>query len=218
MRLRVPTRFLVPAICAALTTAGGGLWAAPETLTASQAVLHKGTAVPVRLETSLRAGRDKAGEIVRFTVDQNVYGPGHALLIEKGAEAQGKVTASAEHGSFGRPSRLTFTCDSVRAADGAEIPLALTVTAGADSGPAADAASRSEAQEFHAFTPTPFDPNGYVQSSAPGGYYYQQTGVSASIIYDPARFFGSSEDVTVKPGQEYRATVAADTPFPSAAL
>jgi len=66
----------------------------------------------------LRSGRDKVGEPVIFTVAQNVYGPSHTLLLEKGALARGHVTESAGHGSLGRSGKLAFTCDYARTDDG----------------------------------------------------------------------------------------------------
>jgi len=211
-------RLLVP-ICAALTLAAGSAYADPAAPSAvpgslTAGVLAKGTIVRLRLDTDLQGGQSKVGDPVRFTVDWDVYGANHALLLTKGMEATGKVTASTEHDRFGRRGRLTFVCDSVRAENGVEVPVNLVV--GSGSGAAADAADEMDAQEFYSFRLEPLDPDGYVQSANPDGYYTQPNGSESTTIYDPLRQFNGSLKVTAKRGSLYTAHVANDISLPVA--
>ena len=202
-------RFLVPALCAiAFSNAAMAQAVSPD-------VIPKGTPVRLRLDTTLRSGQAKVGAPVQFTVAANIDGPRQTLLVARGAPATGRITKSEGKGKFGRPGKLIFTCDSMQAADGTQIPLHLVVEAGSGSGPAADAADVTDAQEYRAFSAPDFDPKGYVQSSQSGGYYFQTTGDSSSLIYDLARFFGG-QDAVVKRGQKYSAKVVADTPLNAA--
>lgn len=214
-------RFYVPVLCAALTAAtSAALHAAPAASPAppiaapAQSIVAKRTPIRVRLEADLRSGRDKVGEPVIFTVDQNVYGQNHTLLLEKGALARGRITESAGHGSLGRSGRLAFTCDYGRADDGTRIPLNLAVAPGSG--------GDGSTGEFAAAVST--GARGYYP---PGGYYggypgglYQQAGVAADVSADLGRVFGDGADVKVDRGQQYEAIVTADTalgPAPPAA-
>ena len=204
-------RFLIPTLYAALTLAAGSVYADPPVpAMASSSVtagtLTKGTIVRLRLDTDLEAGTSKPGDTVQFTVDRDVYGPDHILLLTKGMTATGKVTASTEHDRFGRRGQLTFVCSSVQATNGVEVPVNLVV--GSGSGAAADAADEMDAQEFYSFRLEPLDPDGYVQSANPDGYYTQPNGSESTTIYDPARQFNGSLKVTAKRGSLYTAHVA----------
>lgn len=211
-------RLFISALCAALTLAASGVSADPAALSGasglSGASLTKGTIVRLRLDTDLQAGVSKPGDVARFTVDRDVYGSHHTLLLTKGMEADGKVTMSTEHDRFGRRGQLTFVCDSVRAANGVEVPVNLVV--GSGSGPAADAADEMDALEFYSFRLQPLDPDGYVQSANSDGYYTQPQGTESTTIYDPARQFNGSLQVTAKHGQLYTAHVARDISIPAA--
>ncbi len=205
---------------AALSTAASAtvLHAAPATpvgqqTVPSQAILTKGTPIRLRLEMDLRSGRDKTGEPVLFTVDQNVYGPGHTLLLGKGALARGHVTESAGHGALGRAGKLTFTCDYARTDDGALVPLTLAVSPGTIrtiSGSTGEiGASISTGARGYSYPP--YSPYGYG-GEYPGGYY-QQAGVSGDVSADLGRVLAGGEDVTAARGQQYDAKVVADTPL-----
>lgn len=210
----------VPVLCAALSaTASGALIAAPAappiaptTAAPTQSVLAKRTPIRVRLETDLRSGRDKVGEPVIFTVAQNVYGPNHTLLLEKGALARGRVTESAGHGSLGRSGKLVFTCDYARADDGTRVPLNLVVTpsSGGDGSTGEIAAAVSTGARGYD------SPGGYY-SGYPGGLY-QQAGTAVGVSADLGRVFGDGADVRADRGQQFEATVGADTPLGPAPL
>ena len=186
-------------------------------------VISKNTIVKLQLSTDLHSGRQKVGDRVAFTVMQNVDGPNGSLLVARGAPAAGHVTVSFPHGDFGKRGRITFTCDSVRAADGTQIPLHLTVTAPAESDTAADDVFSQNYDSFGDTTfgtdsfspPIPDSQDGYVQSALPGGYYYAPSSWGGRLIYNPGRFFGG-EDAVVKHGQKYSAKVSADTPLNAA--
>ena len=211
-------RFIVPTICAALALAAGSVSADPSISAATPGSvsgnLPKGAIVRLRLETDLEAGLSKPGDTVRFTVDRDVYGPNYVLLLTRGMEADGKVTASTEHDRFGRRGQLTFVCSSVRATNGVQVPVNLVV--GSGSGAAADAADEMDAQEFYSFRLEPLDPDGYVQSANPDGYYTQPQSSESVTIYDPARQFSGSLKVTAKRGSLYTAHVASDVAVPVA--
>jgi len=206
-------------LCAALTLASGSAYAdppaspeMPSVLAAS--VLAKGTIVRLRIETDLEAGRSKPGDPVQFTVDRDVYGPDHVLLLTRGMAATGKVTASTEHDRFGRRGQLTFVCDTVRAANGVQVPVNLVV--GSGSGAAADAADELDAQEFYSFRLQPLDPDGYVQSESSDGHYIQPQGLEQTEIYDPGRLFSGGAKVTARRGQTYTAHIANSISIPVA--
>lgn len=212
-------RFIVLTICAALTLASGSVSAGPSIPAAtpgsvSADVLPKGTIVRLRLETDLEAGSSKPGDSVQFTVDRDVYGANHVLLLTKGMEATGKVTASTAHDRFGRRGQLTFVCNSVQASNGVQVPVSLVV--GSGSGAAADAADEMDAQEFYSFRLEPLDPDGYVQSANPDGYYTQPQSSESVTVYDPARQFNGSLKVTAKRGSLYTAHVSNTLSVPAA--
>ena len=209
-------RFLVPttlsAVCAALALGAVTAQVALAVPAGSTVVLPKGTSVRLRLDTDLKAGESKEGQQVMFTVDQNVYGPNHALLLTKGASASGHIVKSAAHDLFGRRGRLTFTCDTVQPKGRVQVPVNLVV--GSGSGAAADAADEMDAQEYYFFNLDPLPTDGYTQSATPG-YYTQHSGLTVSTVYDPGRQFGGSPVATAKRGDKFTAKVAADTPVPA---
>jgi hypothetical protein len=212
-------RTLTPLICAVLALAAGSVYVgrsyadAPAPAAGTLDTLQKNTIVRLRLDTDLEAGKSKPGDLVQFTVDKDVYGPDHVLLLTKGMKATGQVTASTAHDRFGRRGRLTFTCKSVQAA-GVQVPVNLVV--GSGSGAAAEAADEMDAQQFYSFRLEPLDPDGYVQSANPDGYYTQPQGSVSTTIYDPARQFSGSLKVTAKRGTLYTAHVARDISVPAA--
>lgn len=204
-------RFIV--ICAALALGVSSAHADPAVTPGSTVVLPKGTIVRLRLDTELKAGDSKPGDPVQFTVDRDVYGPNHVLLLTKGMAATGKVLASTEYDRFGRRGRLTFVCDAVQAANGVQAPVSLVV--GAGNGAAADAADEMDAQEYYFFNLDPLPTDGYTQSATPG-YYTQHSGLTVSTIYDPGRQFAGSPEITAKRGEKYTAHVTADISLPPA--
>ena len=92
-------------------------------VTTSQVSIPEGTAVHLALLKDLKSGGNKGGEDVPFEVSQDVYGPGHALLIAAGTPAYGKITESSRRGIFGKAGKLKFTIDYILAPDKTHIPL-----------------------------------------------------------------------------------------------
>ncbi len=184
-------------------------------------VLPKGTPVRLRLDSSLRSGRDKVGQTVLFTVTENVYGPKHVLLLAKGAPASGHIIASAGNGPLRRTGKLAFTCDEARTADGTRIPLTLRVTPSGENPPAGGvvvgvvAGVRQEPGSGGYVSPGNFtsgvDPTGPEGQLPEAVYRANGTFVEAGI--DPVQVLGNGQDAQVSRGEEYEAKVAADTPF-----
>lgn len=218
--------------CAVTAVTGAALHAAPASTAAP--VLPKGASIVLRLETDLQSGRDKAGKTVLFSVNQNVYGAGHVLLLEKGAAARGHVSESDGRGSLGRAGTLKFTCDYALTDTGTQIPLNLAVTLRPSS-----AAGNGSNSEVVASVST--GGHGYPnESAAVDEYYrnrfadgvsrdyngsefgpydgYEHSGAAVGISVDPGRVLGNGANATAERGQEYEASVAADTPVAPAAL
>ena len=96
--------------------------AAPAKAT-SQAAIPEGTLVHLSLLKDLKSGGSKGGEDVPFEVAQDVYGPGHVLLIAANTPAFGKILESSRRGMFGKSGKLKFTIDYILAPDKTHILL-----------------------------------------------------------------------------------------------
>ncbi len=218
--------------CAALTAPMAAVQAAPVAAATAPAVLAKGTPISLRLETDLQSGRDKAGKIVLFTVNQNVYSKGHVLLLEKGAPARGHVTESDGRGALGRAGKLEFTCDYALADDGTHVPLDLVVTpqAGERAGEETNSLSASVTTGGHGYYNEGAATDEYYRNRFADGVspdyngsefgpddYYPRSGAAVGVTLDPGRVLGSGATVTAERGQEYDASVAADTSLTAAA-
>ena len=216
--------------CTALTAVtGAALHAAPASASAGAPILPKGTSIVLRLETDLQSGRDKAGKTVLFSVNQNVYGAGHVLLLEKGAAARGHVSESDGRGSLGRAGTLKFTCDYALTDSGAQIPLSLVVTlrpsrtAGNDSGSEVVAAVSTGGHSYpnEGAAVDEYYRNRFADGVSPDyngselgpDDYYPRSGAAVGISVDPGRVLGNGGDATAERGQKYEASVAADTPI-----
>ena len=89
----------------------------------SQAAIPEGTLVHFALLKELKSGGSKGGEDVPFEVSQDVYGPGHVLLLAVGTLAFGKIQESSRRGFFGKSGKLKFTIDYILAPDKTHILL-----------------------------------------------------------------------------------------------
>ena len=184
-------------------------------------VLPKGTTIHLRLDSSLRSGRDKAGQTVLFTVTENVYGPNHTLLLARGTPAQGHITESLGNGPLRRSGKLAFTCDEARTADGTRIPLTLRVATSGEKDKAGAVAVavragvRQEPGSGGYVSPgnltTGVDPTG-PEGQLPEAVY-RANGVAVGAEVDPVQVLGNGREAQVGRGEEYEAKVAADTPF-----
>lgn len=89
----------------------------------SQIPIPEGTLVHLALLKDLKSGGSKGGEEVPFEVSQDVYGPGHVLLIAANTPAFGKIQESSRRGIFGKAGKLKFTIDYILASNKTHIPL-----------------------------------------------------------------------------------------------
>ena len=89
----------------------------------SQAAIPEGTLVHFALLKELKSGGSKGGEDVPFEVSQDVYGPGHVLLIAASTPAFGKIQESSRRGFFGKSGKLKFIIDYILAPDKTHILL-----------------------------------------------------------------------------------------------
>jgi hypothetical protein len=120
-------RFWIP-LCLLLAAAGcrsGGPGpAAPPRI----AVLKKGAEVPMVLLRQLEAGDAREGSLVPFVVTEEVRSADGAVVLEKGAIAEGEVVWSRGEGTLSgmmnRPARLTVRIRHARASGGERVPLA----------------------------------------------------------------------------------------------
>ncbi len=120
------TTLLTAALAACLT---GGIVSAshaqaPALLaTGTQVVIPERTQVKMTLMDTLKSGSAHFNDEVDFQVAEDVYGPGHVLMIAAGTPGYGKVTQSRGHGMFGRGGKLEFTCDYILTPNGTRIAL-----------------------------------------------------------------------------------------------
>lgn len=115
-------------LCASAHAQSAGLpvsVASPTPSAVPKVVLTEGTEVKLSLLKELKSGGQKVGEIIPFEVERDVYSPfpSHVLLLPAGTPAFGHVTHSSRRGMLGKPGKLDFTCDYVRALDGVHVPL-----------------------------------------------------------------------------------------------
>jgi len=99
------------------------LTAPPITVSAGTVEVPERTEIKVELQQDLKSGANKTGEEVPYKLAQDVYGPGHVLLIPAGTMAFGKITKSSRRGMFGKAGKLEFSCDYVQIGDGKHLPL-----------------------------------------------------------------------------------------------
>ena len=192
-------RLLLLAFCS-LTAAS-----VPLALVAGTPVQAAPVGVPVRLrlETALKSGHSSVGTPVLFTVEDNVYGPGHVLVLEKGDAATGHVAASSGHRAFRKNGKLVFTCDYAATQSGVRVPLLLTVTADP---PAREGEDKEVGVVVGEASIGKFS-DGYGQSATPGGAY-QQSGYGIGAGIDPERLVENGDDETVERGQKFEAVTA----------
>lgn len=93
------------------------------TVNGSKAMLADGTHVKLQLTETLSSNKSRVGDKVHYVVDEDVTDSDKKVLISKGAPATGTVTLAKGRGGLGRSGKLEFTCESVTAVDGSQIPL-----------------------------------------------------------------------------------------------
>lgn len=72
------------------------------TVPAGSVEVPERTEVKVELQEDLKSGANKTGEEVPYKLAEDVYGPGHVLLMTAGTAAFGKITKSSRRGMFGK--------------------------------------------------------------------------------------------------------------------
>lgn len=85
--------------------------------------LADGIPVHVILLKTLVSGEGKTGDEVPFTLRDDIYGPNHELLAQKGTPVIGKIVMSKRHTLFGKAGKLDLSCDYATAVDGTKILL-----------------------------------------------------------------------------------------------
>jgi hypothetical protein len=102
------------------------------------AVLHDGFPVQLALGRTVSSESDQPGELVEFIVKSDVVA-GTTVLLPEGSSVYGKVIASRVDDRSGKGGMLEFRLESLKLANGQEIPLrtlrALPTDANADPTP-----------------------------------------------------------------------------------
>lgn len=88
----------------------------------TEVVIPDGTEVTVRLTKQISSADARLDDEVKFEAVDAVTVDGQ-VLIEKGAEAKGRVLLAQSKRSFGRKGKLDFSIDTVEAVDGQKIRL-----------------------------------------------------------------------------------------------
>ena len=87
---------------------------------AEDVVLKAGTAVPVKLESTISSKNAAVGQIVNFRVTAPIMVNGKTV-IESGAIATGQVVRAKKNGILGKEGELQLTINSVLAVDGSKV-------------------------------------------------------------------------------------------------
>ncbi len=81
-----------------------------------------GTEIKLRLLTPASSATSRLEDSLRFEVVEDVK-IGSVTIIQKSAEAKGRISEVKTNGSFGRSGKLSFSIDSVAALDGSSLPI-----------------------------------------------------------------------------------------------
>lgn len=142
-----PRRVVVAALGVFLTLLTGAQLVAQEANTRTVRI-PDGTPIPLYLRDDLSSKKNKANDPIRFQVREDVRVDG-VVVIPFGTWASGRVTAVGGSGFAGQSGKLSFSVDSLKIPNGADIPLrgaptvkggsntAVTAAATAAYGPAA---------------------------------------------------------------------------------
>jgi hypothetical protein len=102
--------------------------AAAQSREALEVTVPDGLPIKFRLRRFLISAATTENETVAFQVSSDVVVKG-AVVIRRGAAAQGRVVKASSAKSFNRDAKLEFSLEHVRAIDGRDIPLRGTVEA-----------------------------------------------------------------------------------------
>jgi hypothetical protein len=92
----------------------------------AQVQLPNGTKVPCRLEQTISSATAEEGQKVQLVVTENVKS-GDAVVIPQGSPVIGTIVSSTAKRRMGRPGKLDFSIEKVRAVDGDYIPVRYTM-------------------------------------------------------------------------------------------
>ena len=95
-----------------------------EVFAAAPLVIPAGTLVRLNLQESLSTRSSKTGQMVRFTVVEEIK-IGRRTIIKKGATAGAQLERVRRPGNFGRNGSLKLRYLTVTAANGRELPITL---------------------------------------------------------------------------------------------
>lgn len=101
--------------------------AAPSSAPTVTAVIPANTLVLVTLNEDIKAGKQKTGDPIAFTVDADVRAADGTLLIAAGAPAAGTIVSSSGAGSMSKNAKLSVSCDYATAIDGSHVAFASPV-------------------------------------------------------------------------------------------
>lgn len=86
-------------------------------------IIEKGTEVFIRSAEKLKSNNVKPEQVIRFIVERPVTNSNGFILIERGANAYGKILKATSAGTIGAKGSLSFSVDTVEAFNGITIPL-----------------------------------------------------------------------------------------------
>lgn len=112
-------------LLAAVVALGCGTAVCQSTLANSvpaTAVLHDGCPIQFSLGRTVSSESDQPGELVEFVVKQDVMA-GDIVVIPSGSSVYGRVIASRMDDRSGKGGMLEFRLESLKLANGQEIPL-----------------------------------------------------------------------------------------------
>ncbi|HZH99057.1 MAG TPA: hypothetical protein VEX38_08805, partial [Fimbriimonadaceae bacterium] len=84
--------------------------------------VYKGTEIPLRFEQSLSSMKAKAGDRVRFTVDEDIVIEGKTV-VRKGTPVSGRATKVKGHGKYGVNAQIRIQVNPVRTVAGRKLSL-----------------------------------------------------------------------------------------------
>jgi hypothetical protein len=92
----------------------------------TQTIIPEGTKVKVRLEQQLSSSTAEEGQIVQFTVVDNVV-LNDQTVVPQGANVSGTVVQAVPKRRMGRTGKLDFSIEKITASDGGFIPVRYTM-------------------------------------------------------------------------------------------
>lgn len=149
------------------------------------------TLVLLAVDAHFTSGQVQFGEDIPFYVVRPVLGRGGNILIPIGAEGHGTITFCEPAAPGGMPGKLSYSCGSVRAADGSEVTFdaaQISVQGG----------EFSMGQSFNAGEALDQTPGNEAEVEV-GTPVTMSVGSDTSVVPEPAGSSQSEEEVSVQP-------------------